>query len=183
VSDQSVILLVEDREDDILLVRKAFERGCISNPVKVVRDGEEAIHYLAGEGRYSNREEYPLPELILLDLKLPKVDGFELVKWIRRQPGFGTIPIVVLTSSDAIRDMNRAYALGANSFLVKPLDFENFVETAKTLRTYWLKASSRPEAHRPTEKNLSEQQVNLPASARPHQEFPSLNSNAQASET
>jgi CheY-like chemotaxis protein len=148
VPEQAVILLVEDREDDILLIRKAFERGAINNPLQVVRDGEEAIHYLAGEGRYSNREEYPLPDLILLDLKLPKVDGFELVRWIRRQPGFGFIPVVVLTSSDAIRDVNRAYALGANSFMVKPMDFENFIETAKVLRAYWLKANRQPEANR-----------------------------------
>ena len=127
MGDQAVILLVEDREDDILLVRRAFERGGISNPFHVVRDGEEAVQYLAGEGKYSNRAEYPLPDLILADLKLPGVDGFDLVRWIRRQPGFGSIPVVVLTSSDAIRDVNRACSLGANSFLVKPLDFENFV--------------------------------------------------------
>src|SRR5262245_6778938 len=104
--EQAVILLVEDREDDILLVRKSFEKGGINNPFQVVRDGEEAIQYLAGEGRYSNRAEYPLPDLILLDLKMPRVDGFEVLMWIRRQPGFGSIPVVVLTSSDAIRDVN-----------------------------------------------------------------------------
>jgi CheY-like chemotaxis protein len=154
--DQAVILLVEDREDDILLVRRAFEKGGINNPFQVVRDGEEAVHYLAGEGRYSNRAEYPLPDLILLDLKMPGLDGFDVLMWIRRQPGFGNIPVVVLTSSDAIRDVNRAYALGANSFLVKPLDFENFVELAKMLRTYWLKASQRPSATRLGRKGISE---------------------------
>src|SRR4051812_19738005 len=123
--------------------------------MQIVRDGEEALHYLSGEGRYSNRAEYPLPELILLDLKMPKVDGFELVRWIRRQPGFASIPVVVLTSSDAIRDVNRAYALGANSFLVKPLDFDNFIETAKMLKTYWLKMSKFPEADRPEKKPYS----------------------------
>ena len=152
--DQAVILLVEDRADDILLVRKAFERGAINHPLQVVRDGEEAMRYLAGEGRYSNRDEYPLPDLILVDLKMPRVDGFELVKWIRRQPGFSNIPIVVLTSSDAIRDVNRAYALGANSFLVKPLDFDNFVETAKTLKKYWLNMNQPPTARRENERRL-----------------------------
>jgi CheY-like chemotaxis protein len=147
--DEAVILLVEDRPDDILLVTRAFERGGINNPFQVVRDGEEAIHYLAGEGRYSNRAEYPLPDLILLDLKMPKVDGFEVLMWIRRQPGFGSIPVVVLTGSDAIRDVNRAYTLGANSFLVKPLEFDNFIETGKMLKRYWLKTSKRPEARRP----------------------------------
>jgi CheY-like chemotaxis protein len=149
VPDQAIILLVEDREDDILLVRKAFQKGDICNPMQIVRDGEEAIHYLAGEGKYSNRAEYPLPDLILLDLKMPKVDGFDLLNWIRRQDGFANIPVVVLTASDAIRDVNRAYALGANSFLVKPFEFENFIETAKTLKEYWLNLSKRPESNRP----------------------------------
>jgi len=150
--DQAVIMLVEDREDDILLVKKAFEKGWIDNPLQVVGDGEEAIHYLAGEGKYANRAEYPLPDLILVDLKMPKIDGFDLVRWIRRQPSFGSIPIVVLTSSDSIKDVNRAYALGANSFLVKPLDFENFIETAKILKTYWLRTNRRPDASRPGER-------------------------------
>jgi CheY-like chemotaxis protein len=156
MSDGAVILLVEDRDDDILLIRKAFERGFIDNPLHVVRDGEEAIYYLAGEGQYSNRAEFPLPDLILLDLKMPKVDGFEVVRWIRRQPGFSSIAVVVLTSSDAIRDVNRAYALGANSFLVKPLDFENFIETAKMLKLYWLKTSRRPEATREEKKPMTQ---------------------------
>jgi CheY-like chemotaxis protein len=146
--DEAVILLAEDREDDVLLVRKAFERGAINNPLQVVRDGEEAMAYLSGEGKYSNRAEYPLPDLILLDLKMPRVDGFDVIRWIRRQPQFSSLRIVVLTSSDAIPDVNRAYALGANSFLVKPLDFENFVETARVLKTYWLRLSKSPEAAR-----------------------------------
>jgi CheY-like chemotaxis protein len=145
VPDQAVILLVEDREDDILLIKKAFERDAISNPLQVVRDGGRSNPL---SGRRANRAEYPLPDLILVDLKIPKVDGFELVRWIRRQHGFGSIPVVVLTSSDAIRDVNRAYALGANSFLVKPLDFDNFIETAKMLKAYWLRSCRRPEAKR-----------------------------------
>jgi CheY-like chemotaxis protein len=146
--DRAVILLVEDRADDILLVQKAFAKGDINNPLVVVRDGEEAMAYLTGEGRFSNRAEYPLPDLILLDLKMPRIDGFEVLGWIRRQPGFASIRIVVLTSSDAIQDVNRAYALGANSFMVKPLDFENVVEMAKMLRTYWLHMDKAPEASR-----------------------------------
>ena len=146
--DQSVILLVEDREDDILLIRKAFQKGGINNPLLVVRDGEEAMSYLSGEGKFSNRAEYPLPDLILLDLKMPRIDGFEVLRWIRRQPGFASIRIVVLTSSDAIPDVNQAYALGANSFMVKPLDFQNVVEMSKILRTYWLDMDKAPEARR-----------------------------------
>ena len=155
MQDRAVIMLVEDREDDVLLVRKSFQKAYIDNPLQVVRDAEAAMHYLAGEGPFANRAEYPLPDLILLDLKLPGMDGFDLLRWIRRQPGFGSIAVVVLTSSDAIRDANRAYALGANSFLVKPLDFENFIETATTLKKFWLKTCKRPEATRPKQQTGS----------------------------
>src|SRR4051794_26679926 len=119
VPEQAVILLAEDREDDILLIRKAFARAYIHNPLQVVRDGEEALAYLQGQGRYGNRDEYPLPELLLLDLKMPRMNGFEVIKWIRQQPGLSALRIVVLTSSDSIRDVNTAYRLGANSFMVK----------------------------------------------------------------
>ena len=147
--DQALILLVEDRDDDVVLVRKAFERSHIGNPLHVVRDGEEAMMYLAGEGKYANRAEYPLPWLILLDLKMPRVDGFEVLKWIRQQAGFGSIIVVVLTSSDQIRDADKAYKLGANSFMVKPVDFENAVETSKLIKNYWLYHNRFPETHRP----------------------------------
>jgi len=146
--DQAVILLVEDREDDVFLIRKAFERAGLSNPVQVVRDGEQAISYLAGERKFSNRAEYPLPWLILLDLKMPRVDGFEVLRWIRKQPGFNRIVVIVLTSSEEIRDVNRAYQLGANSFMVKPLEFENAVQVSKLIQQYWLYHNRFPEAER-----------------------------------
>ena len=151
--DQAVILLAEDREDDILLVKRAFEKGEIANPLFVVRDGDEAICYLSGIGKYGNRAEYPLPDLLLLDLKMPKVDGFEVLRWVRQQPGFSAVRVVVLTASDQIRDVNRAYRLGANSFMVKPTDFQNVVEMAKTLRSYWLQMSKAPEISRSTQPN------------------------------
>ena len=138
VSDQAVIMLAEDLEDDILLIRTAFRKGNILNPLQVVRDGEEAVAYLQGEGKYANRLEYPLPDLLLLDLKMPRLDGFQVLRWIREQPGFQNLPVVVLTSSEQMRDVNEAYKLGANSFLVKPLEFDNFVETTRILRDYWL---------------------------------------------
>src|SRR5712664_1752952 len=147
--DQAVILLAEDREDDIALVRKAFAKAYIQNPLHVVRDGEEAIAYLQGEGRYYNRDEYPLPDLLLLDLKMPRMDGFDVLKWIRQQPGLSSLRVVVLTSSEDIRDVNVAYKLGANSFMVKPMDFENVVELGKVLRDYWLKMDKGPETIRP----------------------------------
>src|SRR5438874_8305913 len=97
--DQAVILLVEDREDDITLIRRAFERAKIPNPLQVVRDGSEAISYLAGERKFSNRAEYHLPALVLLDLKMPGVDGFEVLRWLRLQPELRSLLVVVLTSS------------------------------------------------------------------------------------
>jgi CheY-like chemotaxis protein len=151
--DQAVILLAEDREDDILLVHRAFTKGEITNPLFVVRDGDEAISYLSGIGKYGNRAEYPLPDLLLLDLKMPRVDGFEVLRWVRQQAGFSSLRVVVLTASDQIRDVNTAYRLGANSFMVKPTDFENVVEMAKTLRNYWLQMSKSPQLSRPPAKS------------------------------
>jgi CheY-like chemotaxis protein len=152
MSDAGIILLVEDRPDDVELVRKAFVKAGITTPLKVVSDGEEAIAYLSGIGLYSNRDEYPLPELILLDLKMPKVDGFETLKWLRAQEGFHTIPVIVLTSSEQVRDVNRAYELGANSFLVKPFDFTNLVALTETLKAYWFHLNKGPQTARVSRK-------------------------------
>src|SRR5438105_2858307 len=120
MSEYAVILVAEDREDDIILIRRAFARARVVNPIHVVRDGEEALAYLKGEGKYGNRREYPLPELLLLDLKMPRMDGFEVLRWVRSQPDLRLLRVVVLTSSEDVRDVNLAYQLGANSFLVKP---------------------------------------------------------------
>ena len=146
--DQAVILLAEDREDDIALIRKAFAKAYIVNPLHVVRDGEEAIAYLQGEGRYFNRDEYPLPDLLLLDLKMPRLDGFDVLKWLRQQPGLSSLRVVVLTSSEDIRDVNVAYKLGANSFMVKPMDFQDVVHMSQFLSRYWLKLSKAPDTFR-----------------------------------
>jgi len=148
MSETAVILVVEDREDDILLICKAFEKTSLPNPVKIVPDGEEAIAYLSGEGKYSNRDEYPLPALVLLDLKLPRMDGFEVLTWIRKQEGIRGLPVVVLTSSSQLRDVNRAYELGANSFFVKEFDFQSSVELTKLLQRYWLQKALKPETSR-----------------------------------
>ena len=150
-----LILLVEDREDDVFLIRKAFEKANVLNPLQLVRDGNEAVAYLKGERAYANRVEYPLPSLILLDLKLPGMDGFEVLKWIREQPSLGSLPVIVLTSSDQIRDVNLAYQLGANSFLVKPLDFQNFIDLSKAIERYWIRFSKMPESFR-SEKERNE---------------------------
>ena len=149
--DRAVILLVEDQENDVVLIKKAFEKGQIVNPLFVVRSGEEAMAYLAGEGKYTNRAEYPLPDLMLLDIKMPGFDGFDVLRWVRAQTGFSSLLIVMLTSSDRVYDVNLAYKLGANSFLVKPLDFENYMQTCHVLKQYWLNMNKRPETNRPEE--------------------------------
>jgi CheY-like chemotaxis protein len=131
-----------------LLILRAFKKGNINNPLHVVRDGEEAIAYLKGEGKYSHRDEYPLPDLMLLDLQRPRKNGFEVLRWVRQQPGLAGLRIVVLTSSEDLRDVNEAYRLGANSFLVKPLEFENFVETSMFLKHYWLVMNKKPATSR-----------------------------------
>jgi len=146
--DKNLLLLVEDSEDDVLLIRRAFARAKLHDALQVVRNGEDALAYLRGEGRYSNRSEYPLPDLVLLDIKLPGKDGFEVLECIRRQPGFGTLRVVVLTSSDSIRDVNRAYQLGANSFVVKPVDSDDFVSTVQAIQGFWLWMSESPEVFR-----------------------------------
>ena len=152
MSDTAVILIVEDREDDILLMRKAFDKASLPNPITIVRDGEEALAYLSGEGKYASRDEYPLPALILLDLKLPRMDGFEVLTWIRKQDGIRPLPVVVLTSSNQLRDVNRAYELGANSFFVKEFDFQSSVDLTRLLQRYWLNKALKTETSRPDRK-------------------------------
>ncbi|HWX23117.1 MAG TPA: response regulator [Candidatus Binatia bacterium] len=137
--DHALFLLVEDSEDDAFLLRQVFRKANINNPLQVVTSGEEAVAYLSGLGRYANRAGFPLPALVLLDLKMPgRMDGFEVLKWIRQQPALKTLPVVVLTGSNDPEDINRAYKLGANSFLTKPNDFHKFVEVTQALSGYWL---------------------------------------------
>jgi CheY-like chemotaxis protein len=153
MAEHAVILLAEDEEDYVLLIRHAFSKANIPNPLHVVWNGQEAISYLKGDGKYSNRDEYPLPDLLLLDLKMPRVNGFEVLQWIRQQPGLAPLRVLVLTSSDQIRDVNEAYRLGANSFLVKPLDFEDFTQLSQLIQEFWLKTSKAPETSRPSQKS------------------------------
>ena len=147
-----MILLVDDREDDILLVRRALSRANVPNPLFIVRDGEEALSYLDGTGKYSNRDEYPLPDIMLLDLKMPRMDGFEALSEIRRRSELKALRIIVLTSSEEVYDVNKAYDLGANSFLVKPLEFENYTAMMRTLSSFWLHQNKNPALER-TAKN------------------------------
>jgi len=149
MNDMGTILLAEDREDDIILIQRAFKVGGIRYPLMVVRDGEEAIGYLSGVGRYADRELYPLPALLLLDLTLPLMDGFEVLRWIREQPHLNELLVVVLTASDRIRDVNQAYRLGAYSFLVKSEDFKDAVLFSQAISDYWLKVKKHAPAQLP----------------------------------
>ena len=131
-------MLVEDSEDDIFFMKRAMRSAGISNPLQVIEDGEKAVAYLEGTGKYGDRETYPLPSLILLDLKLPLKNGLEVLKWIRSREDLETIIVIVLTSSKEDSDLDHAYRLGANSYLVKPPTAEKLVELAKALKLYWL---------------------------------------------
>lgn len=150
--EHAVILLAEDLENDVVLIRHALDRAGVKNPFHVARDGEECLAYLYGEGKYANRDEYPLPDLLLLDLKMPKVDGFEVLREVRRNKAFAPLRIIVLTSSEQVYDVDKAYDLGANSFLVKPLEFENLTALMRTLSSFWLYQSKSPSLHRPARK-------------------------------
>lgn len=152
MNNLGTILLAEDREDDIILIQRAFKIGGIPYPLLVVRDGEEAISYLSGVGRYADRELYPMPALLLLDLTLPVTDGFEVLRWIRGQPDLNDLLVVVLTASDRIRDVNQAYRLGAYSFLVKSEDFQDAVAFAKSISDFWLKVKTKAPGQLPPQK-------------------------------
>jgi len=131
------ILLVEDEENDVTLMQRALNKAVVVNPVHVVHDGREAIDYFEGAGRFANRKEFPLPCLVLLDLKLPYVMGLDVLKWIRQRPGVATI-VIVLSSSPAKADIAAAYRLGANAFLVKPPAASQLLGMVKAIKDFWL---------------------------------------------
>jgi CheY-like chemotaxis protein len=145
VSTGQVILVVEDDPNDVLLIQRAFGKARILNPVRTVSNGDEAVAYLSGEGQFGDRSAYPFPVLVLLDLKLPRRSGLEVLGWIRSQPGLKRLPIVVLTSSKESIDINRAYDLGANSYLVKPVGFDSLLELVKSLEIYWMMLNQNPD--------------------------------------
>lgn len=142
---RTTILLAEDDQNDVMLIKRAFSKSHVINPIACVENGEEAVAYLAGQGDYADRERHPLPFMMLLDLKLPRLSGHEVLKWVREQPGLKRLPVVVLTSSREPSDINRAYEIGANSYLVKPVVFEEFSTLLKQLQVYWLMLSEHPE--------------------------------------
>lgn len=132
------ILMAEDEESDALLVKLALEESGLPNPLTVVKDGREAVHYLDGQPPYANRAEYPLPGLLLLDLKMPHMDGFDVLAWIGSQPKLRSVPVVVFTSSWQDSDRAKARQLGAREYVVKPSGFHELIQVLRDLSARWL---------------------------------------------
>jgi CheY-like chemotaxis protein len=137
-----LVLYAEDEESDAIFLRRAFGKAEIANPLVVVKDGQAALDYLTGRAPYDNRDEHPLPALILLDLKMPRLSGFDVLKEIGARPELGAIPAVVLSSSSSDEDVCIARELGARDYLVKPHDFAEYVKIVRGLGAQWLSASA-----------------------------------------
>ena len=144
--EQKILLLVEDNPDDEALTLRALRKHKLANEVVVTRDGQEALDFLFGEGEYAGRDTSLPPQVILLDLKLPKVDGLSVLRQLRQNPRTQHVPVVILTSSKEESDLLRGYELGANSYVRKPVNFEEFVEAARQLGLCWLVLNEVPYA-------------------------------------
>lgn len=136
--EEKIILLVEDNPDDEALTLRALKKNNITNDVVVTRDGVEALDYLFGSGQYSGRNLNVMPQVVLLDLKLPKIDGFEVLRQLRANERTRLLPVVILTTSNEESDRINGYGLGANSFVRKPVEFDRFIEAVRQLGLYWL---------------------------------------------
>jgi two-component system response regulator len=141
---EKIILLVEDNPDDVILTLRAFNKSKINNKVITAVDGEEALDYLFCKGKFEGRNPFDFPAVILLDLKLPKIDGFEVLKAIRDNEITKLLPVVILTTSKEEQDVISGYSLGANSYIQKPVEFEKFFESVQTLGLYWLLMNESP---------------------------------------
>ncbi len=136
---QPTILYAEDDENDVFLMERAFRQAGMESPPKVVTDGQSVVDYLSGTNGYADREKFPLPSLLLLDLKLPMKSGLEVLKWIRSTPSCCTLPVIMLTSSNQNSDIHRAYILGANSYFIKPGKPAELVAMVNTIKEFWLR--------------------------------------------
>lgn len=144
IEQKRVILLVEDNQMDIDLTLDAFRAGGTHTSVQVVTTGEAAMDYLRGSGPYADRNCYPFPDVILLDLKLPGISGHDVLEWTKSEPDLRRIPVIILTSSADLSDREKGYDLGANSYLVKPIEFKNFLHVVQTFQEYWLGTNLGP---------------------------------------
>lgn len=150
------ILLAEDDPNDTLLIKRAFQKAGFGSLLKTVTSGKQAIDYVAGVGEYADRGRFPLPFLLLLDLKMPGTNGFEVLTWIRSQPDLKRLLVVVLTSSNLQTDVDRAYELGANSYLVKPIEFGQMVNMIQRFEAYWTELNRFPTTSSATKSSLAE---------------------------
>ena len=139
----SSVLWVEDDANDAYLIGRAIQKAGLKPP-NIVTDGLEAVAYLSGAGIYADRAVHPFPCLLLLDIKLPKMSGFEILQWIRQQPGLRRLPVIMFTSSKSTADIDRAYDLGANAYLLKPVDHVDLVEAVGRLRAFWVDLNVQP---------------------------------------
>lgn len=139
------ILHVEDDPNDVLLIERAFRKANFAGKVIVTNDGEQAIAYLKGEEIYADRVMYPLPSVMVMDVKLPRKSGLEVLAWLRCQPNLRRLPVIILTSSKQPGDINQAYDSGANCYLIKPVNFAELQEMAKMLDSFWLQTNQPPE--------------------------------------
>jgi CheY-like chemotaxis protein len=139
------ILVAEDDPTDAFFLQRAFSKAGISVKLHFVRDGQEVIDYLRGDKPFEDRNAHPLPHLLLLDLKMPKLNGFDVLDWLKRQPGLKRLLVVIFTSSEESQDINRAYDLGANSYLVKPHAIDDLMRVVERLEKYWLEANRNPD--------------------------------------
>lgn len=139
-----VILLVEDNPTDVKITKRAFKQSNLKNSLYVIRDGKEALDFLYHKGEYADESKAPRPDLILLDIKLPRVNGIDVLKRLKTDPDLKRIPITMLTISDSNKDITRAYDLGVNSYITKPVDFDKFVEAMKTHHFYWTVVTELP---------------------------------------
>jgi len=138
------ILIAEDSDDDIFLLERAYKKAKLTNPLRIVSDGEQALAYLKGEGDYADRDRYPFPSLVLLDIKMPKLNGLEVLSAIRQDPRLRRLVVIFLSASSLEGDVNRAFDLQANSYLVKPSDTDGMVDTLEKVRGYWLRINQYP---------------------------------------
>jgi CheY-like chemotaxis protein len=151
--DRPLILLFEDDDNDVLLMQRALKKAAIESPVIVVRDGQEGIDYMEGSGKYHNRSYYSLPDIIILDLKMPRKTGLEFLEWMQAHPKLRVIPTILLSSSKEDSDISKAYDLGVNTYFVKPCCFAESVELVKAMQQYWIRAI-KPKA-KPSPKSAS----------------------------
>ena len=156
MNNNDLVLVAEDNPDDAILLRRALDKAGIVARVKIVADGEEMLLYLQGRGAYANRTASPVPSLIILDLKMPRKSGLEVLQWINDNPDVAVVPTIVLSASNLEADVRAAYNLGANTYFVKPTTFEELVETMRMVERYWKKAAKvRPDQSPALTVNLS----------------------------